>query len=138
MLEATMVDNCYEYFSNNCIYNRIEKEVPFLSRCIDMVLIVRECETITIEFKINNWRQAIRQAKNHMLGADRAYICLPKREPSIELVNALHEAGIGLFLYCIDDDQTIFECLPAPVNKKKVKVFNTQLLNTLDRISSNA
>lgn len=128
MLESSMVSACYTYIKSNWNPRQVVCEVPFLSRCIDMVMVTSENETITIEFKIKNWRQAIEQAKNHKLGADRAYICLPSRNPSEALVQALEEEELGLFMYEPNNPNTIVRYLEAPKNDSKISVF-ASLLN---------
>jgi len=72
--------------------------VPFMSRCIDLVL-VRATDIHAIEFKLKDWRQGIIQARDHLLGADYAYVCLPSREPSDALLAACAENGVGLLLF---------------------------------------
>ena len=136
MLESEMVNACYNYLTKYDEYVRIVREVPFLSRCIDLVLVANDGEVISIEFKIKNWRQAIEQAKNHMLGADRAYICLPYKKPSNLLLEALTEAKIGLYQYSPDKPNIMIETLPAPQNDNKVSVFQLLLKNTVDVISN--
>ena len=36
-------------------------------------------EIVSIEFKLKNWKQAIKQALDHKNGTDRSYICMPER-----------------------------------------------------------
>jgi hypothetical protein len=135
MFEIEMANKCYGYLSQKTdTYTGIIREVPFLSRCIDLVLLTKNEEAITIEFKIKNWRQAIEQAKNHMLGADKVYICLPERNPSELLINALISEKIGLFLYNPNALPVMNEYLSAPKNEKKVTLFKTMLLNNVNTI----
>jgi hypothetical protein len=136
MLEKEMADACFNYFlSKNGKYECIVREVPFLSRCIDLVLITREYQTITIEFKINNWRKALEQAKNHKLGADKSYICIPEKKPNIEFIKLLKQEKIGLFLYNPTASCIINEYYTASINKYKINIFNEMLINTTISIS---
>jgi hypothetical protein len=136
MLEIDMVDACYHYFvSNNDSFKMVVREVPFLSRCIDMVLITQESQIVTIEFKINNWRKALEQAKNHKLGADKSYICIPEKTPSREFTKLLEQEQIGLYIYNPEAPCIINECYPAPYNKKKVDIFGEMLIRTTFNIS---
>lgn len=95
-------------------------EIPFLTRCIDMV-IIEDRKIISIEFKISDWRKAIKQARDHLLGVDKAYICLPARKKEInkELRNLLEEYGIGLYFFYRDNKNPLEEIIPA----KKSKLF---------------
>ena len=78
MLESELLSKGLSFLENNKQYKIVKQEVPFLSRCIDVILINEYDEIISIEFKVSKWRHAIEQAKNHKLGADKAYICLPE------------------------------------------------------------
>jgi phosphoenolpyruvate synthase/pyruvate phosphate dikinase len=135
MLELEMADACYDYLTKYDEYTNIVREVPFLSRCIDLVLISSSGEIISIEFKIKNWRHAIEQAKNHMLGADKAYICLPEKNLSTALLDALEDSAIGLYLYSPDKPDIMIEAVPAPRNNHKVTAFQTMLKNTVEKIA---
>jgi hypothetical protein len=136
MLENTMVDNCCEYFATLNTYTKIVREVPFLSRCIDVVLITTSGITITIEFKINDWKHAIEQAKTHMLGTDKAYVCLPRKTPSDEMISMLKDAQIGLLFYSPECKNKIQEYLPAPESSRKVQIFHSNLLKTIECIDT--
>ncbi len=137
MLEAAMVDECYEYLIRLNSFSHIVREVPFLSRCIDMVMITQENQTITVEFKIKNWRHALEQVKSHKLGADKVYICLPTKKPSAELLNALMEEQVGLYLYSPDSKETMHEYLAAPKNSSKVEAFASLLHEKINYITEN-
>lgn len=60
-----MAEAGYDFFCSQNQYKMIKQEVPFLSRCIDLVLV------------------------------DEAYICLPERKISEELRKAICNAGLG-------------------------------------------
>lgn len=111
--------------------SKVFVQVPFLSRCIDMVIIDGK-EVISIEFKLHDWRKAIIQSKDHLLGVDRAYICLPAREnTSEELLESLKEHGIGLFFFYRENDP-LKEILPA---QKSDLIWPTTRRWLLDTIS---
>ena len=137
MLEEDMVDKCYKYLLVNKNYNKIVREVPFLSRCIDMVLITQDNKNITIEFKMKDWRHALVQVRSHKLGADRAYICLPVKKPSNILLNALAEENVGLYLYSPDRQDIMYEYLPAPENTRRVEAFASILQEKTIYIAEN-
>lgn len=135
MLELEMANDCYAFIKEKDQYKKVVREIPFLSRCIDMILVSKNDEIETIEFKLTKWREAIEQAKNHKLGADRAYICLPKRKPSPTLIEALEEANIGLYLYCPDDECKMQKYLTAQ-NNSKIDVFQSILKKNINKIAS--
>ena len=134
MLESEMLSKGLSFLENNKQYKVVKQEVPFLSRCIDVILINEYDEIISIEFKVSKWRHAIEQAKNHKLGADRAYICLPERNISEVLKKAVEDAGIGLFLFDSSKDDMIYEAIPAPSQKGNIPVFRNILLETISKV----
>jgi hypothetical protein len=97
-----------EQFIQNKIFSIIkaqfgfaETEVAVLNRCIDLVYKNNSDELVTIEIKLKDWKQALRQATDHQLYADKSYICLPRPQKKIseELLLALHDSGIGLIWF---------------------------------------
>ncbi len=80
------------------------KEAPVFSRSIDIVYINEQKELISIEIKLNDWRKAVNQAKDHQLVADKSYICLPSKKKGIseDLLSLLEGTGIGLFVFSED------------------------------------
>ncbi len=133
MLEREMVDICYGYLSELKNVKMIKREVPFLSRCIDIVVLDNEDNIITIEFKVHKWRQAIEQASNHKLGADKAYICLPKRKVTNTLLNALTDAGLGLFLFDEENEIKMIEAISVE-SKNSIEAFRNLLYNNVMKV----
>lgn len=133
-----MVNECYEYLLSLKNYSNVVREVPFFSRCIDMVMITQENETITIEFKIKDWRHALVQVKSHKLGADKAYICLPIKTPSKNLLDALTKEQVGLYLYSPSEQATMHEYFPAPKNTRKIDAFASLLQKKINFITENS
>ena len=115
MLEVEMMTKGFAYLAQLSQYRIVKQEVPFLSRCIDIVMIDQNDTIISIEFKVSKWRHAIEQAVNHKLGADMSYICLPKRRVTDVLVKALNDSGIGLMLFDENSESVITEVIPGPV-----------------------
>ena len=132
--EWEMVLDCKECFEHKNKYKKIECEIPFLSRCIDMVLIDQSNKVITIEFKLTKWRNAIEQAYDHMRGANYAYVCLPKKEPSNKLIKELKQNGIGLLLYdeeaAIDNRIQVF--LRAKESKRRVNILSNDIVRNVN------
>lgn len=134
MLEHDMMEIGYEYLSKLPNIKVIKKEVPFLSRCIDIVMLNDSDEIISIEFKVSKWRHAIEQAINHKLGADKAYICLPMRNITATLSNAVEEAGIGLLLYDETSEIKITEAIPLRDEKSNITAFRNILSENMMKI----
>lgn len=84
-------------------------EAPVLGRSVDLALWVHD-EVHTIELKLHDWRQALRQAVDHQLAADFSYICMPHRRVTSAMRNAFADTGIGLLFYAdnVWPFQTVF------------------------------
>lgn len=80
-------------------YEVIE-EVPFMSRCIDAVL-VKNGKYRSIEHKLKNWKKALEQARTHQIGADKSYICMPVPANGFtsEFILGLKRRNIGLIAF---------------------------------------
>lgn len=91
---------------------RIFEEIGLLSRSIDMVLFDGK-SLITIEFKMNDWKKAVIQIKDHLIAADYACLCMPKRKVSGEMLELLTKNGIGLWLYDFRTDELTKETKPC-------------------------
>lgn len=137
MLEIDIVKKCVDYIKKTSAKVKVETEVPFLSRCIDVIIIDESNNIISIEFKVNNWKQAIEQAKNHKLGADRAYICIPKRALSVQLEESIKNAGVGLLFFDESSDSLIEEIIPPLPKKQNIFKFKEMLLKTVNKIQNN-
>lgn len=97
-------------------YRFVVKEAPIFSRSVDIVYVNEQEEVISIEIKVNDWRQAVKQAKDHQLVADKSYICLPHKKKGISdaLLGLLEGTGIGLLIVKIDsNDVSVEEAKPA-------------------------
>lgn len=135
--EWEMVLDCKAYLEQKKIYKKIVCEIPFLSRCIDMVLIDQSNKVITIEFKLSKWRDAIEQAYDHMRGADYAYVCLPKKKLSEKLINELKRNGIGLLLYDeeANDNAKMEIYLEAEESNRRVNVLSGDIVRNVNLCS---
>ena len=126
--EQTMVTEfCNTYLSNKQI--RFSVEVPFFDKSIDLVYLVNN-KYYAIEFKLNNWKKAIEQAKNHMIGADYIYICLPsnKKYNENELENELKKNNCGLLLFDVKE-RKVYSKIKPKRNKSVIKRGKERLIN---------
>lgn len=73
-------------------------EAPLLGRSVDLVFLKDDC-VYSVEFKLHDWKRAFKQARDHQLGADYAYICLPTREVTEEMKAIAEREGLGLFRF---------------------------------------
>lgn len=112
MTEYTLVDSVFEKLNEHSGL-RIGIEVPLLGRSVDLVLML-EGVVITVEFKLRDWRKALVQANDHLLGADYSYICVPSSSITPALMDSVREAGIGLFTVSKSEDWPLEVLVEAP------------------------
>lgn len=112
MTEQEMVERVHRRLKEK--RTQAHTEVSFLSRSIDMLL-CKDDEITAIEFKLRDWRKGIQQAKECLIGADFAYVCLPKRKKPVDgcLKKSFLQAGIGLFTFDPDGDFPLTEVIRA-------------------------
>jgi hypothetical protein len=70
-------------------------EAALLGRSVDLALLQTN-GLWTVEFKKRDWRRALGQARDHLLGADYAYVCLAEGQPSPAFLDAARDAGVGV------------------------------------------
>lgn len=109
---------------------RVKREVPVLGRCVDLVYL-RSNRVYSVEFKLQNWRRGLRQARDHRLGADYAFICMPERKVSAVMREELREAGVGLLFYDESGDWPFRKVVPAPKSTEIWSVARATLRRTL-------
>lgn len=105
---------------------RLYKEIPVFSRSVDLVQYDLKANVITaIEFKINDWKRAIKQLENVAMCFDYIVLCIPK--PKTEkcvnnIKTACDEKGIGLCFWDDVNDLIHYECQP----KQIIDIWNIQ------------
>jgi hypothetical protein len=125
MTEAKMVDQAVEKLKRARM-TYVTTEIPFLSRCIDVVAIDRDGLVVTFEFKLNDYKQAVRQARDHALGADKAYICMPMKKVTQKILDYVRESGVGL---CSFDNEIGIIYHVEPRAGRKVGAFREMLID---------
>lgn len=136
MTELDMVYDCYSKLKNSNICVEIVLEVPYMSRCIDMIIVDNDYKIVSVEFKLKNWRKALEQARDHMLGADKSYVCIPKPQNTVStsLISELGKHGIGLFLYDTTKDIPLEEYIPAKSYNMRWEPWVTSLKLLVNRM----
>jgi hypothetical protein len=120
MSEDLIVNNVYQRLIEDESITAC-REVPVLGRFVDLAYI-KGRTVVAIEFKISNWRKAVQQSRDHKLGADFAYICMPRRIVTDKMRKEILAAGVGLKFYCEEGDWPFEEIIPAPRSKDVWKV----------------
>lgn len=135
--ESDMLHDSYYKLIELGSYQKIAIEVPFLSRCIDMVLQSFEGDIISIEFKMRDWKKAVVQARDHSLGADLSYICLPQKDVfSNKMIFELEKFGLGLMSYNRNSNDPLKIIIPAKRNIRQWSMWTNSLINKLTLISN--
>jgi len=126
MTEAQVVIDAVQKIKSVVPY--LKCEVPILGRSADFVCVDNN-SLLSIEFKLHNWRKAIKQAKDHQFAADYAYVCMPERNITDLMREAFVLSGIGLYFYVENTIWPFKEIIPAkksactwePVKTKTMK-----------------
>jgi len=105
-------------------------EAALLGRSVDLAYL-HDGAVCTVEFKKKDWRRALAQAHDHLLGADFAYICLAEQVPTAELLTAAHEAGIGVLAFSIGTDWPFEVVMPATRSNETWVVARDRLVQQL-------
>ncbi len=117
-LEEILRDN-YCSFRRSHGKKKIYIEVPVFSRSVDLVEFDSHSRKITaVEFKISDWKRAIRQLSDISICFDYLILCVPKpkTDKCIESIkNACLEKGMGLILWDQSDNSFMRICEPAAV-----------------------
>lgn len=105
-------------------------EAPLLGRSVDLVF-YKDGAVHSIEFKLKDWRRAITQARDHQLGADFAYICLPGKSITEAMRETAEEAGVGILDLRESEDWPFATVLPAKRSKDQWSVARKNLINLM-------
>lgn len=114
--EIDMVNKAIDFYQNKGC--KVSTEVPFLHRSIDLVY-ESNGKLNAIEFKRKDWKKAYEQARTHIYGSDRVYICIlkPSRGISKDLEIYFKDSPIGLLFFDEKNEISIIEEIyPASEN----------------------
>jgi hypothetical protein len=104
-------------------------EVAILGRSADLAFLVND-DLITVECKVSDWRRALRQARDHKIVADYAYICLHLPKVTDALRDATGQEGIGVVLWDRELD-TFSVVIPARRSEKPWAAARTEVIAKL-------
>ncbi len=121
---------CKYYSKNN--KKELYKEVPVFSRSVDLVEYdTRKHKITAIEFKVKDWKRAIKQLLEVMSCFDYLVLCIPKPKTITCLDRIKKECvgnGIGLITWNPDSNTFYRECNPKNVravwNVQKKQIIN--------------
>lgn len=106
--EVDMVNNAITYYKT--LGYKVSTEVPFLHRSIDLVY-ENNGEINSIEFKLRDWKKACEQARTHVYGSNKVYVCIlkPTKGISSEIEQYFKDSPIGLLFYDENNKKSIIE-----------------------------
>lgn len=109
-------------------------EVPVFCRSVDLVIHEVDTNAITaVEFKLSDWKRAVRQALNVAICFDYIEICVPfpQTEKGQEVIlKYCDELGIGVYFFDVETKQ-ISHPLPPQQIQKVWEVQRRQVINNL-------
>ena len=117
--EPTVVASAVRFLG--CEGYKVRNEVPHLGQSVDIAATKGRWLTF-VEAKVDQWRRALEQCRNHELSADFICIALAIRNVPSELNRQLAERGYGLLLY----DRQMDACRWAIKPKKNRNIWNPQ------------
>lgn len=132
MREITLVRHAFKRLQNTWRVTS-GREVPLLGRSVDLAYIFRG-KIFAIEFKLKNWRRAIDQSRDHLLGADFAYICMPERKVTDEMRQELESYGIGLVFFKKDGRWPFKEVISA---RPSDEIWSVARMRTFEYVTNN-
>ena len=87
-------------------------QVPLHNRNIDLAALDQNGNVIGIEFKLRNWKRALKQAVTNSNAFDYIYICVPGGRYLAKLEEHAIDLGVGVLIYD-SDNNTIKIRVPA-------------------------
>jgi|GEM_PF-5672588 len=132
MIEKVSEDTIVKRFHEHITKLKFEEvsiylEVPSLGQSVDMVYAYNN-ELTFVEAKLNDWKKALQQCRNHTLVADFIYILIATKKINKELLDTATSFGIGVLHY---RDGNFFEVLEAKKNSQAWEPQRNELKNYL-------
>ena len=107
-------------------------EAALLGRSIDLVFFLDNA-VFSVEFKLKDWRKGLEQAKDHQIGADFAYLCLPGKRITPALWEEATHAGVGIFAFQDEESWPFAVALEARLSTIQWSVARERLIDTMKR-----
>ena len=116
------------------------KEVPVYSRSVDMVEYDADKKQLTaVEFKIHDWKRAIKQLTSVAVCFDCLVLCIPKPKTARcaqNIESSCLDLGIGLYYWEPIDDSFIHVCKAQQTNQIW-KVQKEQIIDYVNGMEEN-
>jgi len=120
------------YISHNGDAIDTQNEYLFMGRAPDCIY-MRDGKLHTVEAKLTNWKQAIKQARDHRLIADFAWILIPRPKPEWVKGTGIGLIDAGTFAVVVDAVQSD-KVWPIPRQRINQRYFpNRELTCSYER-----
>ena len=119
------------FFKKGCLIHR-EIKIGFCRA--DLLIFTPEHLVIAVELKLSDWKKALIQAQNYLLGSDYVYIAFPDTKKDLLLKKAatqLKNKGIGLLLIHLQTGQVQEYIKPT----RSTRTLGTITLQELHRLT---
>ncbi len=112
----------------------VRREVPYLSRSIDVVYLDEEGCPVVVELKLRDWRRGIQQASLCLTAAPKAYVGLPAEKVSDAVLSAARDEGVGVLAVSLESGTVeVEERLPAVASEAGWPTGKEWLLSAFGR-----
>ena len=109
---------------------KCRREVGLMGRSADLAFL-HEDKLCTVEFKLKDWRRAFVQARDHKLGADLAFVCLPGKSVTPDIREHSRASGVGLLAFQDETDWPFAVIEPAKPSEEVWPTAHRKILETL-------
>lgn len=93
-------------------YNLLLQQVPLHNKIIDLAAIDEHEHLIGVEFKLKDWKRALKQVVENLNAFDYMYVCIPGGTYIEKLLSKAKSIGIGVLTY--DHDNSSIKCNLEP------------------------
>lgn len=102
-------------------YTRHEEQLPFLSRLIDLCFYDPDSrKVVSVELKVKNWRDALRQARVYQLCSDEVYVVMHPEFVHRADIELFKQFGIGLLAFGADPERRV-GAMRSPLLKQRLR-----------------
>jgi len=109
---------------------KCRREAAILGRSADLVFLC-DGQVCSVEMKLHDWKRALIQARDHKLGVDRAYVCLPGKRVTQAMLEQAEAMGVGLLIYTDADDWPFRVGRDAPEHSVLSPTVRERILKSL-------
>ncbi len=118
--EDSLKGRTIDYFISKG-YTRHEEQVPFLSRFIDLCFYDPDSRRVaSVELKVKNWRDALRQARVYQLCSDEVYVVMHPAFVHRANAELFEQFGVGLLAFGAVPEIRV-GAMPSPVLKERLR-----------------